>query len=121
MDQLMVQRITRYVLIIIPVLAGGSLFFYEWLVGFNILLGGAIGLFSVRSIAWAAGKFVGKPMGQVALMGLNFVKLFIIFLIMAALAIAGLVMPLPFVLSFTLVIGIILREGFLASRRPAQQ
>jgi len=118
----MIQRITKQSLIIIPALAATSFFFpdTDWLFAFNVILGGGISLFSFRTVAWSVRKFLGMQMVQPVIMGISILKVILIFLFLVILAYFRLIMPIPLMVGFVLVLAIVIKEGFIASRKASQ-
>ena len=115
----MIQRTTKQSLIIIPALAAASFFFSDWLFAFNILLGGGISLFSFRTVAWSVRKFIGMQMVQPVIMGISILKVTLIFLFLVILAYFRLIKPIPLMVGFIIVLAIVIREGFIASRKDS--
>ncbi|HTZ18993.1 MAG TPA: ATP synthase subunit I [Dissulfurispiraceae bacterium] len=113
----MLQKITRQALIGIPVLAAISYFFAGWPFSFNIVLGGGISLFSFRTVAWAVRKFIGMQMAQPVIMGISILKIMLIFVFLVLLAYFGFIRPVPLLVGFVAVMAIIIREGFITSRK----
>jgi len=122
-DQLqkMIQKITKFSVIVIPALALVSLFFGGWLFAFNFVLGGAISLLSFRTIVWAVRKFIGMQMAQPVIMGISILKITAIFVFLVVLALLQLIMPVPLLAGFTLVLAIIIWQGFIAARKESIQ
>ncbi len=114
---LMIQRITRQSLIGIPVLAALLFFFSSWLFSFNVVLGGAISLFSFRTVAWAVRKFVGMHMAHSVIMGISIFKVLLIFVFLVILAYFQLVLPIPLMVGFVGVLAIVIKEGLITARR----
>ena len=119
--QKMIQRITSFSVIVIPSLALGAFFFGGWLFALNLVLGGAISLLSFRTIVWAVRKFIGMQMAQPVIMGISILKITGIFVFLVALAYVQLVMPVPLLAGFTMVLAIIIWQGFVAARRESAQ
>ncbi len=113
----MIQRITKQSAIVIPILAVISFFFTAWIFPFNIVLGGAISLFSFRTVAWAVRKFIGMQMAHALIMGISILKVFLIFVFLVILAYFRLVMPIPLMIGFIAVLAIVIKEGFITSRK----
>ena len=139
----MIQRTTRQSLIAIPILTVILFFFADWIFPFKVLLGGGIGdgtvemaekvtgafnmllgggisLFSFRTVAWSVRKFLGMQMAQPAIMGISIVKITLIFVFLVILAYFRLIRPIPLMLGFIVVIAIVIREGFIASRKAGR-
>jgi F0F1-type ATP synthase assembly protein I len=115
----MIQRTTKQSLIIIPALAATSFFFSDWLFAFNVLLGGGISLLSFRTVAWSVRKFIGMQMVQPVIMGISILKVTLIFLFLVILAYFRLIKPIPLMVGFILVLAIVIKEGFIASRKDS--
>ncbi len=91
MDKETIKKINKGAIILIPILAVGSyLFWQDEIVAFNVILGGFISWLSLRELAWAVKKFFGKPMFQLTVIGLSYLKLGAIFLFLWFIAIKGL-------------------------------
>lgn len=117
--ELMVKRIGKQSALIILPLAALSLLFAKgnWQFPSNVVLGGAISLLSFRVIVWAVRRFMGKPMGHPIIIGLSAVKILVIFMVLATLATFKLVNPVGLTVGFTVVLGIIVKEGLVAARK----
>jgi F0F1-type ATP synthase assembly protein I len=89
----------------------------DWRSAFSVLLGGAISLASFRVVIWAVRRFLGAPMGQPVIIGLSAVKIIVIFLLLAALAMLKLIHPVGVTVGFTVVLIIIVKEGLVFARR----
>lgn len=58
MDREVIRRVNRQTLILVPSLALATyLIWQDWIVTFNVLLGGFISWLSLRELAWAVKKF----------------------------------------------------------------
>jgi F0F1-type ATP synthase assembly protein I len=86
----------------------------------NILLGGGISLLSFRTVAWTVRKFLGMQMAQPAIMGISILKVTLIFLFLVILAYYRLISPIPLMVGFIIVIAIVIKEGFIASRKAGR-
>lgn len=90
MDKEVIKRLNRQTLILVPVLSLASYFVWESeIVALNVILGGFISWLSLRELAWAVKKFFGKPMFQLTVIGLSYLKLGAIFLFLWFIAIKG--------------------------------
>ncbi len=90
MDKEVIKRINRQTLFLVPLLAVGSYFIWQKeIVAFNVVLGGFISWLSVRELAWAVKKFFGKPLFQLKIIGLSYIKLGFIFIFLWFIAIKG--------------------------------
>jgi len=117
--QEMIQKITRLSAIIVPLGALASLPLTDQLFALNIALGGVISLLSFRTIAWAVRKFITIQMAQPVIIGISIAKIAAIGLILAWLMIMKLIIPIPLLIGFTIVLGIIVWQGIIAVRRPS--
>jgi hypothetical protein len=117
--QEMIQKITRLSAIIVPLGALASLPLTDQLFALNIALGGVISLLSFRTIAWAVRKFITTQMAQPVIIGISIAKIAAIGLILAWLMIMKLIIPIPLLIGFTIVLGIIVWQGIIAVRRPS--
>jgi|WetSurMetagenome_2_1015567.scaffolds.fasta_scaffold00030_36 F0F1-type ATP synthase assembly protein I len=115
----MVQRITRFSLIVLPVVAFLFIFFTDLLSALNLLMGGAISLLSFRTIVWAVRKFMGRQIAQPFIMGISILKITAIGIFLVALALLQLMRPVPFLAGFTLVLAIIIIQGIVAARKAS--
>jgi hypothetical protein len=117
----MIRKISRFSAFIIPPIALASLFFADWLVAFNIALGGAMSLLSFRVIGWSVRKFLGSQMAQTGIMFIAIIKMLAIFIFLAIIAYFRLLVPVPLLGGFTVVLGIIVWQGIVtAGKIPAE-
>jgi F0F1-type ATP synthase assembly protein I len=115
--QEMVQRITRFSLIALPVVALGSLIFREGLFALNILLGGIISLLSFRTVVWTVRKFMNTQTAQPLIMGISVLKILAIGLLLLGLMLLQVVLPVPLLAGFTLVLVIVVIQGIITARK----
>jgi len=116
----MIQKTTKYTLIIIPILAAAAFYFTDWMYSFNIVLGGCISLLSFRAMAWAVRSFLGTQVAQAAIMGLSILKVLLIFTFLVALQyFFRIIRPVPFLASFTLVLAIIIKEALAVAKKAS--
>ncbi|MCX7914038.1 MAG: ATP synthase subunit I [Thermodesulfovibrionales bacterium] len=113
----MIERIFKQALIIIPIVAAISFFFSEWRFPLSVLIGGIVFLVSLRSLAWAVKKYLGKAMGQQIIIGISTIKILLIFLVLATLATLKLINIIGLVLGFITSLIITVKEGFITARR----
>lgn len=118
MDKTLLKKINKQSLIVLPILAVmGWLLSNSWLVAFNVLLGGLISWLSLRELAWAVKKFFGKPMFQVAIIGLSYIKLGLIFIFLWFLAKQGLFNLWGLMSGFLVILILSTREAYFHTRR----
>ncbi|GEM_PF-485338 len=114
MEKEVIKKINRQTLIIVPILAGLSyLIWQDWIVSFNVVLGGFISWFSLRELAWAVKKFFGKPMFQLTVIGLSYIKLGAIFLFLWFFAIKGLFNIKGLLIGFLVILVVSAKEAYL--------
>jgi len=90
MNREVIKRVNKQTFILVPVLAiAAYLLWQNEVVAFNVILGGFISWLSLRELAWAVKKFFGKPMFQLTVIGLSYIKLGVIFLFLWFIAIKG--------------------------------
>lgn len=90
MDREVIKRINKQTLLLVPAVGVASyLLWQNETVAFNVILGGFISWLSLRELAWAVKKFFGKPMFQLTVIGLSYIKLGLIFLFLWFIAIKG--------------------------------
>lgn len=116
----MIQRITKQTLIVIPPLAAVALFFTDWLFALNLIIGGAISLFSFRTMAWAVRNFLGTQMAQAVIMGISVGKVLLIFIFLVIIAYFHLIMAIPLLAGFTLVLAIVIKEALIAAKKASR-
>ncbi|MCS7215689.1 MAG: ATP synthase subunit I [Thermodesulfovibrio sp.] len=118
MDKEVIKRINKQSLILVPVLALGSyLLWKNEIVALNVILGGLISWFSLRELAWAVKKFFGKPMFQLTVIGLSYLKLGAIFLFLWFLAIKGFFNIKGLLIGFIAILIISTKEAYLYIKR----
>ncbi len=113
MDKETIKRINKGAIILIPILAAGSYLFWEdKIVAFNVILGGFISWLSLRELAWAVKKFFGKPMFQLTVIGLSYLKLGAIFLFLWFIAIKGLFNIKGLLIGFIAILVVSVKEAY---------
>lgn len=113
MDKEAIKRINRGAIILIPILTVGSyLFWQDEIVAFNVILGGFISWLSLRELAWAVKKFFGKPMFQLTVIGLSYLKLGAIFLFLWFIAIKGLFNIKGLLIGFIAILVVSVKEAY---------
>lgn len=122
MDREVIKRINRQTLILVPALAGLSyLFWNDLIVTFNVILGGFLSWLSLRELAWAVKKFFGKPMFQLTVIGLSYLKLGAIFLFLWFIAIKGLFNIKGLLIGFIAILIISTKEAYIYIKKQQQQ
>jgi F0F1-type ATP synthase assembly protein I len=94
-----------------------SLFFAEWRFGLSVIIGGTISAASFSTIVWAVRKFLGQYMAQMIIMGISTIKILLIFAVLIVLTLLNLIHVIGLVTGFTIVIAIIIIEGFIFARK----
>lgn len=118
MDKEVLRRINRQSFIIVPLLAGLSyVFTNDLVVSLNVILGGLLSWLSLRELAWAVKKFFGKPMFQLTVIGLSYIKLGAIFLFLWFIAIKGLFNIKGLLIGFVAILVISTKEAYLYVKR----
>lgn len=118
MDKEVIKRINKQTLILLVVLATGSyLVWQNEIVTFNVILGGLISWLSLRELAWAVKKFFGKPMFQLTVIGLSYIKLGLIFLFLWFIAIKGLFDVKGLLIGFIATLIVSIKEACLYIKR----
>ncbi|WP_353683860.1 ATP synthase subunit I [Thermodesulfovibrio sp. 3907-1M] len=121
MDREVQKRINRQTLILVPALALASyLLWQNEIVAFNVILGGLISWFSLRELAWAVKKFFGKPMFQLTVIGLSYVKLGGIFLFLWFIAINGWFSIKGLLIGFFAILVISVKEAYLHMKKQQE-
>lgn len=114
MEREVIKRINRQTLILVPILAVASyLFWQNEIVSFNVILGGFISWLSLRELAWAVKKFFGKPMFQLTVIGLSYLKLGAIFLFLWFIAIKGLFNIKGLLIGFIAILIVSAKEAYI--------
>lgn len=114
MDKEVIRRINRQTIIFVPILATASyLMWQDEIVAFNVILGGFISWLSLRELAWAVKKFFGKPMFQLTVIGLSYLKLGAIFLFLWFIAIKGLFNIKGLLIGFIAILIVSAKEAYV--------
>lgn len=122
MDREVIKRINRQTFVLVPILAGISyLFWNDKIVSFNVLLGGLISWFSLRELAWAVKKFFGKPMFQLTVIGLSYLKLGAIFILLWFLATKGLFNIKGLLIGFIAILVVSIKEAYVYMKRQKSE
>ncbi|MCX7987949.1 MAG: hypothetical protein N2647_00710 [Thermodesulfovibrio sp.] len=118
MEKEVIRRINRQTIIFVPLLALLSyLIWQNEIVSFNVILGGFISWLSLRELAWAVKKFFGKPMFQLTVIGLSYLKLGAIFLFLWFIAIKGLFNIKGLLIGFIAILIVSAKEAYLYIKR----
>lgn len=114
MDREVIKRINKQTLLLVPAVAVASyLLWQNETVAFNVILGGFISWLSLRELAWAVKKFFGKPMFQLTVIGLSYIKLGLIFLFLWFIAIKGWFNIKGLLIGFLAVLVVSVKEAYL--------
>ena len=103
-----------------PATASSFGFFTDWLFALNGVIGGAISLFSFRTMAWAVRNFLGTQMAQAVIMGISVGKILLIFVFLIIIAYFHLVKAIPLLAGFTLVLAIVIKEALIAAKKASR-
>lgn len=118
MDQEVIKRINKHTLVLLPIVCVLSyLVWQDKVVTINVVLGGIISWLSLRELAWAVKKFFGKPMFQIAVIGLSYLKLGAIFIFLWIIAVHGWFSIKGLLTGFIAVLFVSLKEAYLYARR----
>lgn len=117
MWELMTRRIYRQAAVVTPVLALAALVAAGWRQGLGVLVGGIFGMVNLRGIVWAVTSLAGTQKAQAKMILLSMAKLFVVFSILLLLSVLGLIHPIGLAVGFTVVVVIILKEGWRTARR----
>lgn len=114
MDREVIKRINKQTLLLVPAVGVASyLLWQNETVAFNVILGGFISWLSLRELAWAIKKFFGKPMFQLTVIGLSYIKLGLIFLFLWFIAIKGWFNIKGLLIGFLAVLVVSVKEAYL--------
>jgi len=115
----MIKKIFKQSLILISILAAISIFFAEWRFPLSVIIGGIIFLASLWSIFWSVRKFLGKAMAHPIIIGISTIKILLIFIVLVALAMLGLINVVGLMTGFIASLIVTVKEGFIAARQEA--
>jgi hypothetical protein len=114
MEKEVIRKIDKQTIILIPLLTTLSyLIWQNEVIAFNIILGGFISWLSLRELAWAVKKFFGRPMFQIIIIGLSYLKLGVIFLFLWFIAVKGLFNVKGLLIGFIAVLIVSTKEAYL--------
>jgi hypothetical protein len=116
-DKEVIKKISREVLILLPIFAFLSWILWDKIIALNIMIGGLTSWLSLKELSWAVKKFFGKPMFQMAVIGLSYIKLGLIFIFLMIIARYGLFNVYGLLAGFAVVLIISSRQALLHSRR----
>lgn len=119
--ELMIKRIYKQGAFVIISLSVISVFFAEWRVSLSIIIGGLVGAGNLRGIVWGVTSLLGTEKAQAKMMALGMFRLLVIFSILAILAILKVINAYGFLIGFTALLIIIVKEGFLASKNQQKE
>jgi len=122
MDREVIKRINKQTFILVPLLALASyLLWQNEIVSFNVILGGFISWLSLRELAWAVKKFFGKPMFQLTVIGLSYLKLGAIFLFLWFIAIKGLFNIKGLLIGFIAILIVSTKEAYIYIKKQREE
>jgi|YNPBryulayer2012_1023412.scaffolds.fasta_scaffold01744_4 hypothetical protein len=122
MDREVIKRINKQTFILVPLLALASyLLWQNEIVSFNVILGGFISWLSLRELAWAVKKFFGKPMFQLTVIGLSYLKLGAIFLFLWFIAIKGLFNIKGLLIGFIAILILSTKEAYIYIKKQREE
>lgn len=114
--ELMIKRIYKQAAFVIILLSLITIFFTDWRVSLSIMIGGLVGAGNLRGIVWGVTSLLGTEKSQAKMMALGMFRLLVIFSILIILAILEVINAYGFLIGFTAVFIVIVKEGFLASK-----
>ncbi len=118
MDRAVIKKINKQTSILVPVLAALSYIIWQnEIVVFNIALGGFISWLNLRELAWAIKKFFGKPMFQLTVIGLSYLKLGLIFLFLWFIAAKGWFNVKGLLIGFIVILIVSIKEAYIYVKR----
>lgn len=119
--ELIIKRIYKQAAFVIILLSVISVFFAEWRVSLSIIIGGIVGAGNLKGIGWGVTSLLGTEKSQTKMMALGMFRLLVIFSILVILAILKVINAYGFLIGFTAVFIIIVKEGFLASKNQQKE
>ncbi len=93
-----------------------SVFFIEWRFPLSILIGGLIGIGNMKGIQWSVNALLGTEGAYIKIVVLSMLKLFIVFSILIMLVIFKIINAYGFLIGFTVVLIITVKEGLIRGR-----
>ncbi len=117
--EIMIKKTFKQSLILVSLLAAGSVFFMEWKFPLNVMIGGILFLASLWVLSKVVKQFLGKPMGQMIIVGVSALKILVIFIMLIALAMLGIINVVGLMTGFVASLIVTLKEGFIAARQEA--
>ncbi|MBF0505724.1 MAG: ATP synthase subunit I [Nitrospirae bacterium] len=115
------SRVYKQALIILGPLCLVSLFFAEWRFPFSMAVGGLVGVGNLGGLAWSVTALLSAGKAQAKMIFLSIFKLLIIFSILIILAALKLINVWGLLGGFTVVVVLILKEGFIAAREESRE
>ncbi|MGW8272308.1 MAG: ATP synthase subunit I [Thermodesulfovibrionales bacterium] len=110
------SRIYRHSLILVVVAAAVSAFF-EWKkMPLGVVAGGVLGLLNHRAMVWGLKGMFKEGSSYLKLLFLSVFRLLVLFVIVLALVMAGIVNIFGVLIGFTAVFTVIVKEGYFAAR-----
>ena len=132
MMERMLKRIYRFSLFFLMLSSALSFFFTEWRFPLSILIGGLVGLGNLKGIVMSVSRIfeiekrdfkknqvsvIEPQKAQAKMLILGIFRLLIIFSILLVLAILNVINVYGFLIGFSIVFLIILKEGLIVSKR----
>lgn len=93
-----------------------SVFFTEWRFPLSILIGGLVGIGNIKGIEWSANAILGTKNVHIKMVVLSMFRLLIIFSALIILAIFKVINAYGFLIGFTVVLIIIVKEGLTGGK-----
>jgi len=119
-DKTVAKKINKQTLIVVPALAALSwLISGNKMVAFNVIIGGFISWLSIKELSWAVKKFFGKPVFQLAVVGLSYLKLGAIFVFLWFIAMHGWFNITGLLTGFIVILIVSVKEAYLHARRQS--
>ncbi len=111
-----IYRLSLFALIFISLI---SLFFGDWRLPFSIFIGGIVGIGNLGILVWSIRSLIGTEKTGTKMILLSLLKIFLIFFILAILSYFKLINFYGLLIGFTLVTIIIVKEGYITSKKEA--
>ncbi|NTU42486.1 MAG: hypothetical protein HGA78_05445 [Nitrospirales bacterium] len=115
--EVMVRSIYRQSAVVSLVCAVVALVAFDWRQSLGVLAGGIFGMVNLKGVVWAVTSLAGTQKAQAKMILLSMAKLFVMFSILLLLSVLGLIHPVGIAAGFTVVVVIILKEGWRTARQ----
>lgn len=116
----MISVINRQAALVVLPLAVISFFVFDWRFALSVMIGGLIGVLNFKGLCWSVNSLLGIEKAETKMMFLSFFRLLIIFSVLVALAVFGILRASGLLAGFTVVFIIIVKEGLLKSIRESK-